>query len=671
MATTPSYVTATSRFARSYRAGAAVTASSQLSCGFTADGRLAIFVADSAGSVRAVTEDPVAASGWTRSDVLGSDLGGPVSLATAADGLHAIAFGRTAGPLLHTVLTPPGEGQPPRWPAFAPVPDANGWYEPCAARDLDGRFYAFFPDWGQRTIGGIFEQDGSWSLAFREPLTFDPSNLSIPAPVVADQPPGSAVIQVFFCDGEAAASWLRTEDGGGGEFGFPPVSHGVRQVVANGRSRAGVRHVFVSSNDGQLYDHYGPERSSDYGTSRIVPATWASRAVVAPRGADGVSVVMWEPENGRLTAFGMADSGAIAHPPVMLLTKVTSFFAGVDQAGTLEAFVVGNDGKADNRLIYLREDASQQSGWRVPVPIRSGVARMVGAYSPTGEPSLVVVTLDGHLLVLRRDETTGEWSSDEIEVDPADGTLPATEPFDAFITEVAVRTPSGAPAPRAAVSVTAATPVAARVQDLWRVLDPVEAVEVESDASGLLMIEMEADGIAAPRLSFTFPGPAGVAGAEMRWEPDTDVRATIADATTSGTALAGITLDDGQTHLLPDKWRSNGAADAIAKALHNCMNVGRPDDSGPLAGAGPRRQPTRRRLSPGVDEHRAVPKAVTGWRLSVRSGQPVFEELPPLHRGRSGLGAAAHRRGPRRRPCRPSGGGRRRVRLAGPRRRLG
>jgi hypothetical protein len=644
MTTSPSHVTATSRFAESYRAGTAVTAGSELSCGFTTQGRLVVFVADPAGSVRAVTQDPSADSGWTQSDVLATGLGGSVSLANAADGLHAVAFGQQAGPLLHTVLHIDPDGEPAQWPPFAPVPETNGWYEPCTAQDARGRFYAFFPSWDASRIGGIFQEGGTWNNAFQEDLNVKSARWIAPLVIVSPPLRGKegprADIQVFFTDAENASSWYRAGDASG-SFPLPPVRDGVQQVIATGVSNAGVRHVLVAANDNHMYDYYGPSDGTDYAVSQGLPliTTLGGRAAIAPHGPDGVSVIYWDFDNRQVNAFGMTDTGTVAHPPAQLLSNVSGFFAGRDRQGTLEAFLVGNDGVAGNRLIYLREDEEQPTGWRVPVPIKAGIASIAGAYSPDGEPAIVAVTLDRRLLLVLRDEASGEWSSSEIDVDPIHADLPATEPFNCFVTEAVVRTPASSPVPGAAVTLTASTPVAARVQGSWRVLDPVEPLEVRSDPNGTVMIEMATDGIAVPTIFFELPShPNQVMG----WEPDTDVRATILNATASGPTLADTKLPGQETYLLPDEWRKNGdATAAIAKALHNCVSLGlqsETDNNTRAAVSGKRAQPTRKRLTP---RPRATPPgtprwhAAAGWRLSMRSGVPVVEDLPPLTRSQS------------------------------------
>lgn len=183
----------------------------------------------------------------------------------------------------------------------------------------------------------------------------------------------------------------------------------------------------------------------------------------------------WAPPQPRL--YAMASDSEAGSAPALWMLNVVDAFASVAQAGS----------------------------WSAWTPLGENYASI--ANGPFGAP---VDTLFGILAAgsslgaLRQNRMTGAWSDGIVKRPSQSGT--DIVQLAMYQTEAAFTDGNGIPAPGAAVTVFAATPIEAWINNTVYALDAAHGVTVTTNQRGKLLVKTLATGLSAPQLTFTAAG---------------------------------------------------------------------------------------------------------------------------------------------------------------------
>ena len=340
--------------------------------------------------------------------------------------------------------------------------------------------------------------------------------------------------------------------------------------------------------------------------------------------------------DSQIYSFGEPDwttnpgSATYAPTPIGGDSTFLALEAGSDSQGHLEVFAISSQGW----LCHVRQDPASSTGWGTMLPLDKKLlfTRLVVGRNPSGNSEAFAVTTSGDLYHVWED-ADGKWNLDEVQL-PVSGPK-SIEEYDSYVVQMTALDASGATAPGAAVTISAADSVIASVNGQTVLIGPNAPWTGTCNAAGQLTLALEAMTLGMPHLLVT--GDLLGAGNSKEVSPAGPVIATLKAINPDGSTLLQEKVVDGHGNerplLGPDQTQHAGP---ISEAILSAMTLARAKQGAPIPIPGPfgrRNDPTvawsrvNDGSPPGLIDLAAVPDQA--WVLDFSGPVAAFRRLSP------------------------------------------
>ena len=361
----------------------------------------------------------------------------------------------------------------------------------------------------------------------------------------------------------------------------------------------------------QLYNPwkpFGPANQAGVTARMVVPAGATRMALATGPGGDST---LFLAGNGTLTVFAPdnQNDGAVGVPAVRdpLFSGVQALRAATTR-GRTAVWVINQQGTLFSTSCPAGSEGTP-GAWSTPLPILFDVEAMAFFLNDQQDNSVLFAHLQGNQLVqLTQDPGTTEWQQRSI-------LLPSTDPddmlsYNSFTTHISVVDDFQTPQANLSVSLTAARPVTIYANHVYHVLSPTVPVTLATDATGVLTLVQETQGLSA--VTYRLDAGGGV-GATI--DPMSKLLGVL-NGIQNGSDLANVQVkdSDGNQRPLVPAGVTAAQKSAAAETLKQFMQIAAtlPANTGPVPPAGPAAVP------PG----RATPQAAYHLSFTGRKWSP-------------------------------------------------
>lgn len=228
---------------------------------------------------------------------------------------------------------------------------------------------------------------------------------------------------------------------------------------------------------------------------------------------------------------------------------------------------------AEGTLFYVQcaeGSEADPTAWSNPVPLIENVQDFAFFLNLNAGTNVLFANVDGqNLIQLSQDPATANWLQRSI-------TLPGTSvddmvEYESFTTHIQISDANGVATPNALVSITAASRVSVYVNSVYYVLTPSVPLQLNADATGVLTVVQETQGLSAVCLQVALADGSGVT---VSMNPMANAQATLATVT-NGRSLSNVvvTNSDGTTQPLIPSGVSSSDVDAVAQSVSQFQQI--------------------------------------------------------------------------------------------------